>query len=111
MKKIIGVMLFLGIIFAAIGCADDPDPKFRIMNDRSEKANVQIKTTGGNTININDVSAGQITDYQTAAEGNIEIAVVLQNEPVSPTTQFFAEKGKNYTIVIEKGLIPTLRVY
>ncbi|MDP2302419.1 MAG: hypothetical protein Q8N03_08350 [Ignavibacteria bacterium] len=111
MKKIIGVILFLGIIILSVGCADDPDPKFRILNDRSEKANVQIKTTGGNTININDVSSGQITDYQTAAEGNVEVTAVIQGESFAPTIKFFAEKGKNYTVVIEKGILPSLRVY
>ena len=48
------------------------------------KANVQIQTTGGNTININDVESGQTTEYQFVAEGNITATAVIQNETISP---------------------------
>lgn len=110
MKKVLVGIFSLALILAIVGCSDAADPKFRIHNERSDKANLQIQTSGGNTININDVEAGQVTAFQTAAEGNITVSAVIQNEPVSPKASFFATKDSRYTIVILTGIIPTLRV-
>ncbi|MCK9425701.1 MAG: hypothetical protein M0Q21_06665 [Ignavibacteriaceae bacterium] len=110
MKNILLGILSLAIIVAIVGCSDEPDPKFRIHNERADKANVQIQTSGGNTININDVEAGQTTAFQTAATGNIVAKAVLHNESVSPEVSFFAVKDTRYTIVIQSGIIPALRV-
>jgi len=110
MKNIVIGMLGLAIIVAMIGCSSEADPKIRIKNEQSDKANVQIQTTGGNTININDVEAGQVTAYQTAAEGYITVVAVIQKESFSPTLSFYATKDSRYTLVVEAGNIPALRV-
>lgn len=110
MKNIIVGILSLAFLIGIMSCSDEADPKFRIRNERLDKANVQIQTTGGNTININDVEAGQTTAFQTAAQGNITATAVIQNESVSPTVTFIAAKDTRYTIVILTGAIPTLRV-
>jgi len=110
MKNIISGILGLVFLIAIIGCSEDADPQFRIFNERSNKANVQIQTTGGNTININDVEAGQTTGYQSAAEGNITVTAVIQNESISPEITFFAAKDNRYTIVIRSGITPSFRV-
>ncbi|MDZ7767328.1 MAG: hypothetical protein U5K00_23415 [Melioribacteraceae bacterium] len=100
------------LLIALSSCSDnDTDPKFLIHNERSDKANVQLQTTGGNTININDVEAGKFTEYQIAANGNIVVTAVIQNESVSPTVTFFADNDERYTIVIKTGNPPTLTVY
>jgi len=91
-------------------CSSADDPNIRIRNERADKANVQIKTTGDNTININDVTAGQTTTYQSVAEGNVTVTAVIQNESVSPITSFFAAEDMQYTIVILTGDTPILRV-
>ncbi|HKJ80672.1 MAG TPA: hypothetical protein VJ954_01510 [Ignavibacteriaceae bacterium] len=110
MKKIqIGILSLLFIITLA-SCGTESDPEFRVSNQRSDKANVQIQTSGGNTININDVTTGQVTAFQTTAEGNITVTAVIQNEAVSPTITFMARKDKQYTIVILTGNVPSLRV-
>lgn len=109
MKNIIVGILSLAFLIGIISCSDEADPKFRIRNERLDKANVQIQTTGGNTININDVEAGQTTAFQTAAQGNITAKAVIQNES-TPTVTFFAAKDTRYTIVIQTGATPTLRV-
>ena len=105
--QVFSLTLLLVII---ISCSEDADPQFRIHNELSSKANVQIQTSGGNTININDVQSGNVTSYQTASEGNIIATVVIQNESASPTKTFFASKGNRYTIVILNGITPELRV-
>ena len=110
MKNILISILSFAFIIALISCSDDTDPKFRIYNERSNKANVQIQTSGGNTINLNDVEPGQVTAYQSASVGNITVTAVIQNEPVSPTTTFNAAFDENYTIVIQTTNPPSLRV-
>jgi len=110
MKNVILGILSLAFIVVIAGCAKATDPQFRIHNERAEKANVQIQTSGGNTININDVEAGQATAFQTCAEGNIVATAVIQNESLSPQISFFATKDTRYTIVIQAGVTPALRV-
>ncbi|PKL87049.1 MAG: hypothetical protein CVV23_17345 [Ignavibacteriae bacterium HGW-Ignavibacteriae-2] len=110
MKNIVGTFLCLALLIAIIGCSEEVNPKFRVHNERSDKANVQIQTSGGNTININDVEPGQTTEYQFASEGNITATAGIQNESVSPSKTFFASKDTRYTIVIKTGNIPSLGV-
>ncbi len=110
MKNILAGILSLALLITIISCSDEADPQFRIRNERSDKANIQIQTSGGNTININDVIAGQTTAYQAAAEGNVTATAVIQNESASPTVAFFAAKDARYSIVIQTGNPPWLRV-
>ena len=110
MKKILTGIICLTFLFALVSCSEGADPNFRIRNDRADKANVQIQTSGGNTINLNDVINGTVTEYKGATKGNITVTAVIQNEAVSPTVTFFAENDESYTVVILAGTIPTLRV-
>jgi len=107
--KLFGI-LGIASILSMSACSDEADPQFRVMNERADKVNVQIQTTGGNTINLNDVQAGQGTTYQSALEGTITATAVIQNEQVTPQISFFAVKGSRSTIVVQAGTTPTLRV-
>lgn len=103
--KILGLII---LIVTLIGCSEEP-PSFRVKNDRSQKANVQIKTVN-NTVNLNDVQSGSVTNYQDVAEGKVEITAGIQNEDVSPTGSFSASNDYNYTIIIVNSTPPTIRV-
>ncbi|RPI01809.1 MAG: hypothetical protein EHM64_15095 [Ignavibacteriae bacterium] len=80
------------------------------MNQRSDKVNVQIQTSAGNTINFNDVEYGQTTSYQSTAAGNIVATAVIKNELISPTAKFYAEKDTRTTVIIQTGIPPTIRI-
>ena len=110
MKNFIVILVGLVLLLALSSCSSSADPQFRISNQITDKANVQIQTSGGNTININVVEAGQTTSFQSVAEGNITVTVGIQNQSATPTTSFFAYKDNKYTIVIVDGNPPTLRV-
>lgn len=110
MKKLLVSIISIVFLLAIVSCSDEANPKFRIRNERSTKANVQVQTSGGNTININDVVENETTAYQSAAEGNIVATAGIQNESVSPTITFFAIKDVRYTIVIRTGTTPSLRI-
>lgn len=105
------LLKFFGIIFlivSFIACSDEP-PSFRVKNERTTKANVQIKTVA-NTENINDVQPGTVTNYKEVAEGKVDISAEIQNETNEPTNTFNAEKNNNYTIVIANTTPPTIRI-
>jgi len=110
MKHILLSLVGAGLILSLSACASDEDPQFRIRNERSDKANVQVQTSGGNTINLNDIAAGQTTQFQSAAEGTIVATAVIQNETASPTATFFAANDTRSTIVILAGDAPSLRI-
>lgn len=101
--------LFAILAIGLAACSQEP-PEIRIRNDRATKANLQLKTSGGSTVNINDVAPGQLTNYQEVAEGRVEATASIQNESVSPTTTFDAVKDEKYTVVVATGNPPTLRV-
>lgn len=64
----------------ATGCSDACDgeqPRARIVNNGSDNASVQIKTSGGNTENINNVETGTISAYSSFAAGETEFTVVV----------------------------------
>ncbi len=107
MKNLLALLLLF--VLTTVACSSEP-PSVRVKNERTTKANVQIKMSNANTININDVQGGTATPYQEIAEGVSVATAVIQNETVSPTTQFTAAKDRNYTIVILQGQIPSLRV-
>ena len=110
MKNILIGILSLAFIMTIISCSDDTDPIFRIHNEQLNKANVQLQTSGGSTININNVEPGQVTVYQSVSVGSITVTAVIQNESVSPTTNFNAAYDEHYTIVIQTTNPPSLRV-
>lgn len=55
------------------------DPRARIINNGTQKAGVQIKTSGGNTVNINDVQAGTSSGYSSYAAGQVTFTLKVNN--------------------------------
>jgi len=108
MKKIFYLIVMIVVTLSIAACSEEP-PSIRVSNERTNKANVQIKTVN-NTINHNDVAGGTATNYQDVAEGKIDVTAEIQNESVSPTTTFNASNDNNYTIVILNSNPPLLKV-
>ncbi len=101
MKKQIS-LISLALAATLIGCGSDPDvaPQFRLHNGATNKASVQIKTTGGNTININGIDTGYTSPYQESSEGKIDITASVQGDTASLLGTFIAYKNEKYTINI-----------
>ncbi len=106
MKNIFKSILSLAVIVFLFGCSHNNTPQFRIHNDQSSKVNVKVQTSGSGNFTINDVEPGQTTSYQIAPEGNITATDVIQNESIS----FLAKKNTQYTIVINTGKPPSLKM-
>ena len=113
MNRILLFVIGVGFLAYLLGCSKDETPippQFRVQNLRLTKANLQIQTSGGNTININGVGHDSTTTYQSASEGQIMATASIQNETASPTTSFNAQNGGSYTIVVDTTTPPTLKV-
>jgi catabolite regulation protein CreA len=102
MMKAIALLFLIVTVCWLILCDNSParEPEFRVHNENSGKANVQIKTTGGNTININDIDSGYVSGYQSAAQGLINVTSNVQGDTTTATLSFDALNNNLYTIVI-----------
>ncbi len=75
------------------------DPSARIINNGTEKASVQIKTSGGNTVNINNVDPGTSSSYASYAPGLVTFTITVSNNNYVKTVQM--EDCYNYDIAID----------
>jgi hypothetical protein len=53
------------------------DPRARVTNNGTKVASVQIKTSNGNTENINNVAAGTSSEYKTYAAGEVTFTITV----------------------------------
>lgn len=108
MKNVFKLLSILFLFITFVACSDDP-PSFRVKNENTSKANVQIKTVS-NIENINDVQPGTLTNYKEVAEGKVNVSAEIQNETNEPTNTFNAEKNNKYTIIITNTSPPVIRI-
>jgi len=55
------------------------NPRAKITNNGTQKASVQIKTSGGNTVNINNVDPGTSSPYSNYAPGLVTFTISIQS--------------------------------
>lgn len=71
--------MFISIsLYSCGGCKDEP-PGARIFNNGTVEVSVQIKTSGGNTENINNISPGSASDHKSYAPGEVTFTIVPKN--------------------------------
>jgi hypothetical protein len=96
----------LGLCFALTlsNCkkCKDEDPRARIINNASQKVSVQIQTTGGNTVNMNNVQPGSTSDYANYAAGDVMFTVSVGNK-INVVTNVKMEKCFEYDIAIDEN--------
>lgn len=71
--------LLFALSFSSCDKCDEEDPRARIINNGTQKASVQIKTSGGNTVNINNVDPGTASPYSSYAPGIVTFTIVVNN--------------------------------
>lgn len=109
--RLLASVLSICLFFGLISCSSDPKPpQFRVKNDRDTNASLQVKTSAGNTININNVLPGTTSAYQGVAAGQVDITVSIQGEPDDYTASFMAVNDKTFTIVVAATTPPTVTV-
>ena len=85
--KIISVLCLAAAIVCLAGCSDDCEdqlPTLSLVNNGTGKADVQIKTSGGNTENINNIAVGAASEKRAFAPGQIDLTIAIQgvNDPI-----------------------------
>ena len=104
----IGKFLLLALLasFFALGASSckkckGEDPRARITNNGTQKASVQVKTSGGNTVNINNVDPGTSSDYANYAPGQVTFTITVSNVNYVKTTDI--STCFQYDIVIDRA--------
>ena len=102
-------ILFAGFVaLAATGCkkCKDEDPRARITNNGTQRASVQVKTSGGNTINLNNVEPGASSDYASYAAGQTTFTLKVSNIDYAKTLE--VSKCHEYTVAIDRNNVITV---
>ena len=102
MKRVVFLLplmvLFIG--FTACKKCKKEDPISRIVNNGTESASVQIQTSGGNTVNINNIQPGETSEDKVFAEGTVTFTISIgNNNPVVLVEEM--EQCWEYEIVVD----------
>ncbi|MCX6231278.1 MAG: hypothetical protein NTZ33_07020 [Bacteroidetes bacterium] len=106
--KTILTILTIFIIFISVNACkncDGESPRCRIINNGTKVISVQIKTSGGNTENINNIQSGIISDYRSFAAGITTFTISVGNEVAEVSLQI--SNCYEYDIAIDKDNIIT----
>ncbi len=85
---LLGIVVLVAIF--SFTCSDECEseqPTVTLVNNGTGKADVQIKTSGGNTENINNIAVGTSSEQRAFAPGLIEFTIAIQgvNDPIEYT--------------------------
>lgn len=81
------ILILFSLLLLLYSCSDTCDgenPNVRLLNNGSGKADIQIKTSGGNTENINNIEVGTFSEVRSFDPGEIEFTISIQGvgEPI-----------------------------
>jgi hypothetical protein len=74
-------LILLGMSVILISCSDNcegENPTVQLFNNGTGKADIQIKTSGGNTENINNIETGTYSEKRSFNPGEIEFTIAIQ---------------------------------
>jgi len=94
MKKIIVLAIVSIAIISSNGCKSKckgEDPRARIVNNGTETVSVQIQTSGGNTVNINNVLPSSKSDFSSYAGGSVTFTIHIGNKITDTLTVGMAD--------------------
>jgi hypothetical protein len=81
MKKVAFVLVAIVLSFGFQSCkkCKGEDPISKIVNNGTESVSVQIQTSGGNTVNINNILPGETSESESFAVGSIDYTISIGN--------------------------------
>ncbi|GAA4355281.1 hypothetical protein GCM10023185_17970 [Hymenobacter saemangeumensis] len=96
------------LTFASTSCkkCKDENPRVRIANNGSQRASVQVQTSGGNTVNLNNVDPGVTSDYASYAPGNATFTLKVSGVDYAKTLD--VRTCHEYTIAIDRANVITV---
>ncbi|MCX2738338.1 hypothetical protein [Pontibacter anaerobius] len=93
----VAVVLMVGM--SSCNKCDNENPRARVINHGSLVASVQIKTSNGNTENINNVMPNTSSDTRSYAKGLVTFTITLDKTELVETVQM--DSCYEYDIVID----------
>ncbi|WP_348744304.1 hypothetical protein [Tenacibaculum sp. 190524A05c] len=78
-KFILLLIIMSSTIFTGCSECNNENPRARVTNLGSEEVSVQVKTTGGNTENINNIEPGKASEFRSYSPGQVTYTIVLKN--------------------------------
>ena len=82
-KKFITLSFFVSLtVLSSCSECDNENPRARVSNMGTDDVSVQIKTSGGNTENINNIEPGKASEYRSYSPGIITYTIVLKNNAI-----------------------------
>jgi hypothetical protein len=102
------LLLLASVCALATGCkkCKDEDPRVRIANNGTQRASVQVQTSGGNTVNLNNVEPGTTSSYASYAAGQATFTLKVNNVDYAKTLN--VAKCHEYTIAIDRSNVITV---
>jgi hypothetical protein len=101
-------ILAISLFTSCSGECENEDPTARIVNNGTDKASVQIKTSEGNTININNVDPGKASPYSSYAPGLVTYTITVSDVDYVETVQM--DVCNTYDIIIDAENVITTDV-
>lgn len=82
MKNFTLIIAIVGILAISTGCkkCKGEEPISRIVNNGTESVSVHIETSGGNTVNINNILPGETSEDKSFAPGSVDFTVSIGNQ-------------------------------
>ena len=100
--KTAAFLIFLCVGLSFIGCdsCEGENPSALLTNNGTGKADIQIKTSGGNTENMNNIEPGTSSERRTFARGDIEFTISIQGVQDDIVYVLHTDFCKDYTVTI-----------
>ncbi|MBL4651742.1 MAG: hypothetical protein JKY53_02600 [Flavobacteriales bacterium] len=105
MKKVLILLAMSTLIFTGCKKCKNEDPRARVVNNGTGSVSVHIETSGGNTININNIDAGQVSSYESYAAGNVDFTITIGkgSNTVNYNASVSMEECYQYDIAIDEN--------
>jgi len=105
MKKVAIILSLIVMAMSFNSCkkCKQEHPRARVVNNGSEDVSVQIQTSGGNTVNINNILPGQSSDYVSYAPGGVDFTITVGSggSAVNYNISVIMEECFEYDIVLD----------
>ncbi len=110
MKTLLSFSVIFSLVLLTVSLnsckdCDGENPRARIINNGTTDVSVQIKTSGGNTENLNNVGAGITSDYRSYSAGKITFTISVNK--VIYLTDVDMSSCYEYDIIIDSNNIIT----
>ena len=99
------IPIILTLLLISVACSDscnNENPTVQLVNNGTGKADVQIKTSGGNTENINNIEPGTSSSVRSFASGDIEFTVTIQGVNDAVVYLLHSQTCSEYRVTINE---------